>query len=242
MEFSENIEKFVFIFIILCVFAMLIRHLFFNVGESEISSYIKKNYIYIIGIITTIVTLIVIFNIVGIEFKNKESTLNGQYVVENMKSDYLPETFWRTKGKGFCQAVTNDINKHKKACKKLSFSNCSQFVGCCAAANGFNQDSYDCVPTTSSGSPIFSKDNYNQNIDLYWYKGKCNGNVCNYNADQIKKWKSEYKRKRTNVEEKQEIVNEAEKEAKENEENECQSQQKSCYLWGIPDANISPFG
>ena len=50
-----------------------------------------------------------------------------------------PENFWRTKGLGFCEAIKTDINKHKAACKTLSFENCSQFVNCCAAVNGFDE-------------------------------------------------------------------------------------------------------
>lgn len=244
MEFSENIQKFILAIAILCITAMLLKHLFMNVEESEASKYLKENYVKIFSIITIIVFFIMVFSVLGVDFsKSDESTLVDQYVVENFKSKsrYLPESYWRTKGKGFCQAITKNSKTHKKACKQLSFSNCSQFTNCCAAVNGSDESSYDCVPA-SSGGPLFTKDNFGKNIDFYWYKGKCNGRACNLNREQYNRYKQERNEIKENVEKNQDILNQAKEEAKKQEKNSCNSDQKVCYLWGTPDANISPFG
>lgn len=244
MEFSENIQKVLFIILTLSVAAILIRHLSMDTEESEVSKYLKANYVKIFSIITIVVFLIMIFSVLGVDFsKSDESTLVNQYVVENFKSNsnYLPESFWRTKGKGFCQSITKNSKTHKKACKQLSFSNCSQFTNCCAAVNGSDESSYDCVPA-SSGGPLFTKDNFGKNIDFYWYKGKCNGRACNLNREQYNRYKRERNEIKENVEKNQEILNQAKEEAKIQEKDDCKSKQKACYLWGIPDANISPFG
>ena len=245
MEFSENVQKFLFILITLSVAALLIRHLSMDTEESEISKYLKENYVKIFSIITIIMFLIMVFSVLGIDLsKSDESTLVDQYVVENFdsKSRYLPESFWRTKGQGFCQAITKNSDTHKKACKQLSFSNCSQFTNCCAAVNGKDENSYDCVPA-SSGGPLFTTDNYGKNIDFYWYKGKCHGKACNLNLEQYQKYKQTRMEIKQNVEEKKEILNKAkEEEEKKQEKSNCNSKQKACYLWGIPDAEISPFG
>ena len=90
---------------------MLIRHLSMDTVESELSRYLKQNYAKIFSIITVIMMLIIVFSILGIDFsKSDESILVNQYVVENFnsKSRYLPESFWRTKGQGFCQAITKN--------------------------------------------------------------------------------------------------------------------------------------
>ena len=46
-EFSENIQKFVFIIVILSVFGFLLRHLFVDVGDNNTTSYLKNNYVKI---------------------------------------------------------------------------------------------------------------------------------------------------------------------------------------------------
>ena len=244
MEFSENIQKLLFTIAILSVAGVLIKHLFMDVEESEVSRYLKANYIKIFSIITVIMFIIVVFNILGIDLsKSDESTLVDKYVVENFnsKSRYLPESFWRSKGQGFCQSITRNSERHKKACKQLSFSNCSQFTNCCAAVNGSDETSYDCVPA-SSGGPLFSTDNYGKNIDFYWYKGKCNGSACGLNKEQYNKYKQNRLELKQNVEENKEILNKAKEEQKKKEKGGCNSKQKVCYLWGTPDAEISPFG
>ena len=104
MEFSENIQKVLFIIITLSVAAILIRHLSMDTGESEVSKYLKANYIKIFSIITIFIFLIMIFSVLGIDFsKSDETTLVDQYVVENFKSDsnYLPESFGEPKEKDF---------------------------------------------------------------------------------------------------------------------------------------------
>ena len=243
MEFSENLAKYSLIIIMIVLLVLLLKHLFLNTEPSPMAYYLQENYLKIISIITLFMIVIVIFKILKVDFtKDETTTLTDQYVVENFKSDLLPESFWRTKGQGFCQAITNNIDKHKKACSKLSFSNCSQFTNCCAAVNGFDENSYDCVPTSSSGRPIFSKDNYGQNIDFYFYKGKCSGRGCDLNMDQRKKLKEKRSTVIKNVEEKQEILNKVEEEKEKEKKSGCESQEKTCYLWGVPDAQISPFG
>lgn len=245
MEFSENVQKILFIIITLSAAGMLIRHLSMDTVESELSRYLKQNYAKIFSIITVIMMLIIVFSILGIDFsKSDESTLVNQYVVENFnsKSRYLPESFWRTKGQGFCQAITKNSSTHKKACKQLSFSNCSQFTNCCSAVNGKDESSYDCVPA-SSGGPLFSKDNYGKNIDFYWYKGKCHGRACGLNNEQYQKYKQNRMKVKQNVEENNEILNKAkEQDEQQKKKSGCNSDQKVCYLWGTPDAEISPFG
>lgn len=244
MEFSENVQKFLFILITLAIAAMLLRHISMDTGESEVSKYLKENYVKIFSIITIIMLLIVVFSVLGIDFsKSDNSTLVDQYIVENFnsKSRYLPESFWRTKGQGFCQAITKNSDTHKKACKQLSFSNCSQFTNCCAAVNGKDENSYDCVPA-SSGGPLFSTDNYGKNIDFYWYKGKCHGNACNLNKEQYQKYQQSRVEVKQNVEQQKEILNQAKEEEEKQQQSGCNSEQKVCYLWGTPDAQVSPFG
>lgn len=244
MEFSENVQKILFIIITLAVAGMLMRHLSMDTEESEVSKYLKQNYVKIFTIITIIMFLIIVFSVLGIDFsKSDNSTLVDQYVVENFnsKSRYLPESFWRTKGQGFCQAITKNSDTHKKACNQLSFSNCSQFTNCCAAVNGKDENSYDCVPA-SSGGPLFSTDNYGKNIDFYWYKGKCHGNACNLNQEQYQKYQQSRVEIKQNVEEQKEILNKAKEEEEKQQQSGCSSDKKVCYLWGTPDAEISPFG
>ena len=139
-----------------------------------------------------------------------------------------PENFWRTKGLGFCEAIKTDINKHKAACKTLSFENCSQFVNCCAAVNGFDEKNYNCVPTSSTGTPLFTEDNVGQNIDFYWYKGKCQGNTCNLNGEQKNNWIKTRSNFVKNYTENKEIINETNEEIKKQEDNNG----RSCKLWG----------
>ncbi len=242
MEFSENVQKGFFILIVLSIFATLTRHLIMSTEESSLSKYLKNNYVYIFSFITFVVGLIVFFNIIGLDMKSDEETeLQGKYIVEGYKSDLLPESFWKTKGKGFCQSVTNNSKTHINACSKLSFSNCSAFVDCCAAANGFDEKSYSCVPASASGRPLYNQDNYGKDIDFYWYKGKCKGDVCNYNSSQRNIYlKNRYKTVQNKKEDK-EILNKVEKEQKKQDEG-CASKEKTCYLWGVPDAQVSPFG
>ena len=140
-----------------------------------------------------------------------------------------------------------DVNKHKAACNQLSFANCSQFVNCCAAVNGFDEKNFNCVPTSSTGSPLFTEDNIGQNIDLYWYKGKCHGEGCNLN----KKQREEFIKRRSEViknkTEHKEIINDADKEINKQKEEKnkdgssCKQKNNYCYLWGVPDAEISPY-
>lgn len=287
-EFSENIQKFVFIIVILSVFGFLLRHLFVDVGDNNTTSYLKNNYVKIFSMMTVLLFVIVFFNVLGFKFdKKEEPVLTGKYIVENfnirmggrdindevkdklsqftdnflnnknkssnindttstinneINNDLLPESFWRTKGQGFCNAIIGDSEKHKEACKQLSFSNCSAFTSCCAAANGKDEESYSCVPvSTGTGQPIFNNDHLGQNIDFYWYKGKCYGEQCNSSREEYEAYKKQRLQIIENSENGDSIINEANKE-QEKAESGCKSKQNTCYLWGIPDANISPFG
>ena len=348
-EFSENIQKIVFIIVILSVFGFLIRHLFVDVGDNNVTSYLKNNYVKIFSMMTVLLFVIVFFNVLGFKFDTKEKpVLTGKYIVENfninrqrssyrnrqrssyrnrqrssyrnsnpfdsysrriskihgnsysgyssrapgdisetsqgitdgesnisdkvkekisefsdrilnydkssdvsdttstinneISNDLLPESFWETKGQGFCNAIIGDSETHKEACKQLSFSNCSAFTSCCAAANGKDEESYSCVPvSTGTGQPIFNNDNLGQNIDFYWYKGKCYGEQCNLSKEDYESYKEKRLQIIKNKENGNDIIDEAVKE-QEKAESGCKFKQNSCYLWGIPDANISPFG
>ena len=57
MEFSENVQKILFIIITLAVAGMLMRHLSMDTEESEVSKYLKQNYVKIFTIITIIMFL-----------------------------------------------------------------------------------------------------------------------------------------------------------------------------------------
>ena len=248
-EFSENIQKFVFIIVILSVFGFLLRHLFVDVGDNNTTSYLKNNYVKIFSMMTVLLFVIVFFNVLGFKFdKKEEPVLTGKYIVENFDSNnsrdnsISPESFWRTKGQGFCNAIIGDSEKHKEACKQLSFSNCSAFTSCCAAANGKDEESYSCVPvSTGTGQPIFNNDHLGQNIDFYWYKGDCIGEQCDLNREEYEAYKKQRLQIIENRENGDSIVNEANKE-QEKAESGCKSKQNTCYLWGTSDANISPFG
>ena len=289
-EFSENIQKIVFIIVILSAFGFLIRHLFVDVGDNNVTSYLKNNYVKIFSMMTFLLFVIVFFNVLGFKFDTKEKpVLTGKYIVENfnirvgetnisdkvkekitefsdnflnnknkssdisdttstinneISNDLLPESFWETKGQGFCNAIIGDSETHKEACKQLSFSNCSAFTSCCAAANGKDEESYSCVPvSTGTGQPIFNNDNLGQNIDFYWYKGKCYGEQCNLSKEDYESYKEKRLQIIENKENGNDIIDDADKEQEqEKAESGCKFKQNSCYLWGIPDANISPFG
>lgn len=83
-EFSENIQKIVFIIVILSVFGFLIRHLFVDVGDNNVTSYLKNNYVKIFSMMTVLLFVIVFFNVLGFKFDTKEKpVLTGKYIVEN---------------------------------------------------------------------------------------------------------------------------------------------------------------
>ena len=253
MEFSENYKKILLIILLIFGSSKLLQYLFMDTDPtpSPMSLYLNQNYTKIGSIVIIFIIFIGIFKFIGWDFNTDEnSTLESKYVVEGYNSmdknnsNLSPESFWRVKGKGFCEAISTDVKKHKAACKQLSFSNCSQFVNCCAAVNGFDEKDFNCVPTTSTGSPLFTEDNMGQNIDLYWYKGKCNGKGCDLNKKQREEWIKKRSEFVENNMKDAEIINEAIKEANAKEKKKagsCKQKNNSCYLWGVPDAEISPF-
>ena len=97
---------------------MLIRHLFMDTEESEVSKYLKENYVKIFSIITIIMFLIIVFSVLGIDFsKSDESTLVDQYVVENFDSVYIENHYALEAGSAgiWGQKVTNFYNIDPKS-------------------------------------------------------------------------------------------------------------------------------
>ena len=128
----------------------------------EVKTFLHMYWPYIVTVVVSFLTLIVIFNILGVNFNPIENTQIEKVVtIENFKTHPTLDTIPKSHN--------YDLNKTHGTCKGLSNNSCTNASFCVLL------DNEKCVGGNKRGPTYKTEKNIPVEYTFYIYKGTCYG-------------------------------------------------------------------
>ena len=138
-------------------------------GATNIVSFLKTHWPSILTVIITFLTLIIVFNILGINFSPVEDKQIQKVVtIESFESNAEPDTVLKVSG--------NDPAELHSTCTSISKKSCGVASYCVLL------DGEQCVGGNANGPTYLTKDGAKVDYNYYLHQGKCHGKKCPSNT------------------------------------------------------------
>lgn len=134
--------------------------------SAEVVDFLKTYWPSIMSVVITFITLIIVFQIVGVNFTPVEDKhIEKVVTIESFDTEPSQDIIGKTN--------SNNLGKLHEVCSGFSTRACKNASYCVLL--GGNESKPMCVGGSRAGPTYHTKDGKDIDYDYFWHKGKCVG-------------------------------------------------------------------